>query len=235
MDVLKKERLKKILLVDDARLFLEMEKTFLNRKNYRIFTATSGEEAIRIHRKEKVDLILLDFYMPGMRGDEVCRKIRCDDELKNVSIIMVTSSSRREDVEVCQLSGANDYITKPLNPKELIRKMTRLLNIPKRKEERVLVKVCIEGKDHYFTFFGNTVDISMTGMLMETEDGVEVDKGESLMLFLPLPNRENLLRLKGRVVREAKKIPEGIARYGLQFMDLGWKERGLLKELIERA
>ena len=99
----------------------------------------------------------------------------------------------------------------------------------------MLVKVCIEGKDHYFTFFGNTVDISMTGMLMETEDGVEVDKGESLMLFLPLPNRENLLRLKGRVVREAKKIPEGIARYGLQFMDLGWKERGLLKELIERA
>src|SRR3990172_4252938 len=65
--------MKKVLLVDDVKLFLELEKTLLNRSNLQIFTASSGQEALEIHKREKADLILCDLYMPGMNGDEVCK------------------------------------------------------------------------------------------------------------------------------------------------------------------
>ena len=100
----------KVLLVDDIRLFLEIEQTLLNRPDITIFTATSGEEALAIHERENVDVILLDLLMPGMDGEKVCQYIRADKKLKGVSIIMVTTSTSPEDIERCIKAGANDYI-----------------------------------------------------------------------------------------------------------------------------
>ncbi len=221
---------RKILLVDDVKLFLEMEKTFLNRKGFIIFTASSGKEALEIHRREKVDLILLDLYMPEMDGEEVCRRIRRDGELKKVSIIMVTTSSKEEDIELCRRAGANDYITKPIDPKTLLSKISRLLNIPERRDVRVLVRIGVEGREDQVHFFGNTVDISLGGVLVEVDRPLNI--GEDVSLSLVLPQKARLIDLKGRVVRRAKDDGEAY-RYGIEFIGLGAKERLALKEFIE--
>ncbi len=221
---------KKILLVDDVRLFLEMEKTFLNRKNLTIFTATSGEDALGIHKKEHVDLILLDFHMPGMRGDEVCKRIRNDDTLKDVSVIMVTTSSKPDDVEICKDAGANDYITKPIDPKLLLTKISTLLNVPIRKNMRILIRVKVEGRNQA-PFFGNTVDISLAGLLIEADR--ELHMGDTLEVSLVLPDNDAPLTVKGTIVRIAgAKTGKGF-RYGVKFSGLDWKQNGILKTFIE--
>ena len=224
---------KKLLLVDDVALFLEMEKAFLSRKDFIIFTAGSGKEALQIHKKEAVDLILMDLYMPEMRGDEVCRTIRSDKDLKDVSIIMVTTSGNPEDIDICRLSGANEYITKPIDPKILMPKMFKLLNISERRNLRIPVNVEVYGKRETFTFY--TVDLSFTGTLLETDNAFNafnLDTSNSVYLSFNANHTKDQLKLKGEIVREAKRSPDGKYRYGLKFLKVDMEEKKIISSLL---
>ena len=81
----------KILLVDDVRLFLELEKTFLRRVVCEILTASSGEEALEVLRLERPALIVLDDQMPGIGGLETCRRIKSDPDLRSTIVLMASS------------------------------------------------------------------------------------------------------------------------------------------------
>src|SRR3989338_5262285 len=146
--------MKKVLLVDDVKLFLELEKTLLNRSNLQIFTASSGQEALEIHKREKADLILCDLYMPGMNGDEVCKIIKSDD------------------IDRCVKAGANDYITKPINPSELLKKVGMYINISVRRDIRILARIGVQGLKGMGpeSFLGNTLNISISGVLIESSN-----------------------------------------------------------------
>ncbi len=222
---------KKVLLVDDVKLFIEMEKTFLNREDIDIYTASSGEEALRLHKKEKMDLILLDLYMPKMKGNEVCSIIRNDENLKDVSIIMVTTSLKEEDIRLCREAGANDVINKPIDPKLLLSKVSKLLGIPERKNLRILVRLKIEGVDGGVQFFGNTIDISMTGILIETDK--ELSIGEEVNISLVLPGRTALLQIKGKVMRRVDLHRKGGYGYGVRFLNLNPEQKTILRDFIE--
>ena len=79
----------KFLLVDDVELFLNLEKSFLDRESFIIDTARSGKEALEKIRADKPDLVLLDLYMPEMNGDEVCRQIKSDPLTRDIIVIMM--------------------------------------------------------------------------------------------------------------------------------------------------
>ena len=152
---------KKILIVDDLRPIVEAEKNILSRSGFSIFTATSGEEALKIHRAEKVDLIISDLNMPGMGGDELCSIIKRDDSLKNVSIIIICFNKKSE-IEKCEACGANSFITKPIKPEELFRKVSGFLDAPEREGLRVLAK----GNTITCSFFLNSNQITTDGEVM---------------------------------------------------------------------
>jgi len=78
----------KILLVDDVDLFLELERSYLDGCDYDLVTASSGEETLKRLDKVAPDVLLLDYYMPGINGDEVCRTIRNDSRWEKLSILM---------------------------------------------------------------------------------------------------------------------------------------------------
>lgn len=111
--------MKKIIIASALKPFIEKERSILQRADFRIFTATSGEEALKIHRGEKADMIIADLDMPGIGGDKLCSVIRGDEALKKVSIIIVCTN-RQSDLERCSSSGANSYITKPIVPAQLV-------------------------------------------------------------------------------------------------------------------
>ena len=96
---------KNILLADDDVNVLKLEKTFFQRKGFKVFTATSGKGALAIYDQETIDLIMLALYLPVMNGDEVCRKIRSDNQLRDISMIMVLPSSNPEDEAICRKSA----------------------------------------------------------------------------------------------------------------------------------
>lgn len=117
----------KILLVDDEPDILEFLTYNLNKEGYKTFTASNGNEAIEVAKKETPDLIILDVMMPDMDGIETCSEIRLIPELKDVMITFLTA--RNEDYS--QIAGfdvgADDYITKPIKPKVLISRIKALL------------------------------------------------------------------------------------------------------------
>ncbi len=117
---------KKILLVDDSATALMMEQMVLG-KDYDIVVAKDGAEALKVAVAEVPDLILLDVMMPKMGGFEVCRILRNLELTKAIPIILVTTRGEAKNVEAGYASGASDYVTKPINNRELLTKIQRHL------------------------------------------------------------------------------------------------------------
>lgn len=109
----------RVLLVDDDPDILDVLEITLLEENYEISKAMDGEEALKLIRSKPFDLILLDHNMPRMTGREVCAEIKKDILLRHIPILMVTGKGEVHD-KVCGLeAGADDYIVKPFEPKEL--------------------------------------------------------------------------------------------------------------------
>ena len=119
--------LPRILLVDDVRLFLELEKSFLNLAQTEILTAANGEEALAIVRRERPDLVFLDLYMPVLDGAACCAAIKGDLELSATPIVMVTTGGKPEEVEQCRAAGCDGLLTKPIDRTAFLDTVSRFI------------------------------------------------------------------------------------------------------------
>ena len=112
---------KKVLLVDDSTTTLMMEEMILKQRTaYETFTAKDGLDAIARAVETTPDLVLMDVVMPRMNGFEACKRMRLENSLRTTPIILVTTRGEEEYVEAGFQSGCNDYITKPINSRELV-------------------------------------------------------------------------------------------------------------------
>lgn len=109
----------KILLVEDSRTQAEMTRNFLSRMGYEVDWVEDGRSAIRNARTRPVDIILLDYVLPDMNGNEVCRWLKLNENTKGIPIIMVTSRSETRDKVSSLEAGADDCLPKPYNEIEL--------------------------------------------------------------------------------------------------------------------
>lgn len=114
----------KIMVVDDERNVVELVKFNLEKEGYEVVCAYNGFEAVEIAKSEKPDLIILDVMMPGQSGLEVCRILRKDSK---VPIIMATAKGEEIDKILGLELGADDYVTKPFSPRELIARAKAIL------------------------------------------------------------------------------------------------------------
>jgi len=125
----------KIVVVEDERDILEVIGYNLGREGYRVVTATNGLAASPLIRDEAPDVVLLDLMLPGLDGIELCRRLKADPVTKAIPIIMVTAKGEEADVVLGLGVGADDYITKPFSPKELIARVRAVLRRGPLKEE----------------------------------------------------------------------------------------------------
>lgn len=109
-----------VLIVDDIPVNIILLKTMLTRTNVGILTATNGEEALEIVRKQKPELVLLDIHMPVMDGMEVLKEIKADPQLEKIPVIMVSAYTSAEDIEQSMSLGASGFIKKPVIMDNLI-------------------------------------------------------------------------------------------------------------------
>lgn len=108
---------KNILVVDDEEQIVEIIKAYLEREDYHVVTAYNGQEALDIFKRETIDFVVLDLMLPDLSGEDVCKKIRV---MSQVPIIMLTAKVEEGDRIYGLNIGADDYITKPFSPKELV-------------------------------------------------------------------------------------------------------------------
>src|SRR4030043_1752957 len=109
----------KILIVDDDLDTLRLVGLMLQHQGYRIIAASSGIQAIALSQGDKPDMVLLDIVMPDMDGYEVARKLRSDPTTSGIPIIMFTAKTQVDDKVEGFEAGADDYLTKPTQPREL--------------------------------------------------------------------------------------------------------------------
>lgn len=117
----------RILVVDDEQDLLRLVSYNLIKEGFDAVTSTNGEDALSIIKKNRFDLIILDLMMPGIQGMELCRILKSDDKTSAVPIIMLTAKSEEVDKVLGLEMGADDYITKPFSPRELIARVRAVL------------------------------------------------------------------------------------------------------------
>ena len=139
-----------ILVVDDDKKLTLLVRGFLEKEKYKVSEAYSGRMALDAIKEAKPDLIILDIMMPEMDGIEACKRIKADKDTKMIPVIMLTSMSNVRDKVQGLNAGANDYITKPFNPEELIARVKAQLRIKflenellKKEEVEAVVKMGI--------------------------------------------------------------------------------------------
>lgn len=178
----------KILVVDDEKVLVKGIKFNLEQEGYQVVTAFDGEEAVRLAHDESIDLILLDLMIPKIDGFTACRMIR---GFSNVPIIMLTAKSEDIDKILGLEYGADDYITKPFNIREVTARIKAILRRVKpvggkdeREKQIVSGSICLDYNFRRVTVKDKTIELT----------GKEFDL---LELFLKNPGkvytRENLL------------------------------------------
>lgn len=121
---------KKIVLAEDEPQIARLVEFKLKKEGYQVTWKENGEEALKAIKADKPDLILLDVMMPVMDGYEVLRRLKEDENLRSIPVVMLTARAQERDVVKGINSGAEDYITKPFHPAELLARVKRIVGKP---------------------------------------------------------------------------------------------------------
>jgi len=156
---------RKILIVDDESAIRDMLRVALEMAEYNCIEASNAQDAHALIVDEKPDLILLDWMMPGTSGIELARRLKRDEVTSDIPIIMLTAKGE-EDNKIQGLDvGADDYITKPFSPRELVARLKAVLRRadPKISGQPIIVQgLCLDPASHRVTIHDQSVDMGPT-------------------------------------------------------------------------
>lgn len=225
---------RKILIVDDAPMFRELESLFLARSG-RVLTAEDGDEGFEIAQREQPDVIVTDLSMPGMRGDELCRRIKADPDLGHTPVIIVTGRNNGDEHELAVRAGAADVVEKPVNRISLIQAVNNVLRLAERGLVRVPLEtdVCLGLSDQ--ETWARSLNVSRGGIFVElAEPGPEPDT--ELQLEFSLPEIQGALAPTAKVVWRRHPSTSTQPGVGMQFLKLDRDSARQLDEFVyERA
>jgi len=116
-----------ILLVEDEKSIVTLIKYNLEKEGFKVFCSETGEDALKIIKENTPDLVILDWMLPDTSGIDVCRQIKIDKKLKNIPVLILTAKGEPDDKIKGLEVGADDYVTKPFNNKELLLRVKSLI------------------------------------------------------------------------------------------------------------
>jgi len=152
----------KILVVDDEKKIVSLVRAYLEREGYAVLAAGDGRSALELARHDRPDLMVLDLMLPEIDGLEVCRQLRRES---NVPIIMLTARDEESDKLVGLELGADDYVTKPFSPRELmarIRAVLRRVAAPVEEDRVTLGGLVIDARSHEACWRGAALRLTRT-------------------------------------------------------------------------
>jgi DNA-binding response OmpR family regulator len=155
---------KEILLIEDDEDIVELVRHYLEKENFVLKNVADGFSGLKKAKAESFDLIILDIMLPEMDGLEVCKELRGDPKTASIPIIMLTAKSEETDKIVGLELGADDYVTKPFSPKELVARVKALLRRAERKPEKEKIyhygKLTLDSSKHEVTFGNKPVELT---------------------------------------------------------------------------
>ena len=110
---------KRVLICDDEPYIVESVSYVVRKAGFDVVTAEDGEQALEAAHREKPDLVFLDIMMPGISGDEVCRRLKADPKTRATHVVILTARGQEEDERRAMEMGADEFMTKPFSPRKL--------------------------------------------------------------------------------------------------------------------
>lgn len=199
----------------------------LQRSGLRIEVSSSNVETLALHQTLHADLIVADVIDPVLPGETLCLRVRANETLRQVAILLLCGDTEHE-LRRAGKCRANKILTLPVDPGLLLENILQLLSIAERKSYRVLVQVSMEGKRHQETFYGVSRNISVTGLLLETEKNLLLYEHLHCVFYLPNARQVNT---KGDIAR-ATTLPDGTHHYGVKFVELDPETRKTIEEFV---
>ena len=188
-----------ILVIDDERDLIELVRYNLDKEGYDVLAASDGTSGLEIATKHKPDLVVLDLMMPGMDGLEICQRMRADDRTRRIPVIMLTAKAGETDRIVGLEMGADDYVTKPFSPRELVARVKAVLRRTSDQQEPAEMirrgELAIDAKRHEVTYAGHPVALTATefrilrflasrpGRVVSREDIIDSALGREAAIF----------------------------------------------------
>ena len=155
----------RILIIEDDHDIVEMLEYNLQQAGYQTLSALNGQDGVWLAAKERPDLVVLDIMLPVIDGFEVCRTLKNDDKTAHIPIIILSAKSQETDKVVGLELGADDYVTKPFSPRELIARTRAILRRGRDRPPPERTKrgdIVIDGTKHKVTVGGREVSLTFT-------------------------------------------------------------------------
>lgn len=213
----------KVLLVDDVKLFLDITKSFLRNSAVEILTASDGEEALRVIREKRPDVVVMDINMPRMNGIDCCRSIKEDPVLASTPVILVSSSENENDITQARGVGCDGFLLKPLEAKVFLEKLRRYLPAVERREPRFVCCIPVTIGVGSLRANGIAVEMGHGGFYVATD--YEAGVAAEIYVTFIVPGCESVKTVvKSRVAwvngassRIKKELPAG---FGVEFVEV---------------
>lgn len=220
---------KKLLIVDDVELFVQLQVSYLGNDKYDIHTAGNGNEGLHLARTLRPDLILLDLFMPDLNGDEVCHILKKDPATSAIPVVLVSSGAPERSRSAMISSGSDGLVFKPVRRDLLVSVVENLLGTNLRFHDRINVNIAgtviHEGEEHPVTIRS----LSSDGAFLELS--YRVTRGDLMEIIFTLPDTRDVIRIRSAAVVWIGTLGEdGPAGAGLSYLTI---EEGMRKKISE--
>ena len=223
----KRENLKRILVESWIQSIIGKQVDILRRTEYKIFTAISGKEALKMLEAQKMDLIIADIDAAGVSGDKLCATVKRESKTNGTAVILACNDTK-PDIERCKRAGADFCVIKPVNADELLKRICQVFNVQRRESFRSPMHIPVVGSYLLKTFVCKSVDISSTGLLIETDR--ILNKGKTVSCLLNIPDSRQIT-IRGKIMRAIIR-PDYTYRYGINFEELTAGNKSVIEAFI---
>jgi len=208
--------MKKILLASQYRTLLQKHSNLLANWKFKVFTATSGSEALKLHKEHNFDLIVSDFELEGMCISTLFTLIHKDTHAQRVPLI-ITCHDLPDSIQRAKSIGASDIIVKPIDPIKLLEVIGNHIGLKLIRGKRVEIKVVVKIKKDGHEFICQSRNISNTGILIKSDYALQI--GDQLDCTFTLPDYHSPVEAFGEVVRYMTDA-ECEDLYGINFVSI---------------
>lgn len=220
-----------IVIAEDLKYLLAEKKSFLDRTDITVLTATTNDEILKIHQNHKSSLIITQLDMPGMESEKLINTIRENEELKRVSTIIVCRDTLA-DRERSRNCGANAVFFMPVDPALIQIRAQEFLHIAPRMAYRTVLAIAIQGafKNKPLPFW--IEDISASGMLFKAEEPLAV--GDRIFFSFFLPDGTHVSGY-GNVARVVSQVNiRDVFHYGIKFTDMSSSVQSSIEAIVRK-
>lgn len=226
-----------ILLVDQSRFFLEIQKGFLKNTEARILCAGSTQEALDCLRRQRADLVFLAFELSGDDGLRCCQAIKNDPELHQIPVVMLYESAAPAQKELCLKAGCDAVLSRPLERRSYLDEGRKWLFKVERREPRIPCQALVVFNYGGVASYGTCQDLSTGGIFIASSRRVQIGDRIKLSLVLPQSN-DQLIEANGRVawlnsspIHQRQNLPSG---FGVEFLEFGPGSSSLLNHFLRQ-